>query len=181
MAIHVLQTRYASNIDIEVERLKRRQAEEEQLIRGNELKVSQLEDEGKNWEKEWLSNNNKVVPSDITIITCLLSCCFQELEKNLELAEVNAENNVLRNRIERFRVLTQALLSEDTMAMYKAYVIGAPELDIQSDDISSAVLDDLIERRERRLKEVLKRLDSAKAEVHAKRDILNVRKVLVSV
>ncbi|CAD5235067.1 unnamed protein product [Bursaphelenchus xylophilus] len=145
---------HATNVDIEVEKLKRRQAEEEQFIQSNDIKIKHLEEEGKRWEKEWLSHNNK------------------QIEMNLDLAEINAENNVLRNRIERFRALTQALISEDSLAMYKAYVIGAPEMDIDPQDITTDALDNLIQNRDAKLKEVTKKLESVKEEVHRKRELL---------
>ncbi|CAD5228592.1 unnamed protein product [Bursaphelenchus okinawaensis] len=145
---------HATNVDIEVEKLKRRQAEEEQFIASNNLKIKDLEEEGRRWEKEWLVQNNKYT------------------EINLQLAEVNSENNVLRNRIERYKALTQALLSEDSIAMYKAYIIGAPELDIDPDDLTTDALDKLIQNRDEKLKEVTEKLEKVKAEVQRKREIL---------
>jgi uncharacterized protein YhaN len=76
-----------------VERLRRRLNEEEEQIKLYGRKLEKVEEEGQFLSRGYISTHNKL------------------LEKQLKLAEINAENNVLHNRIERFRVLSQSLMS----------------------------------------------------------------------
>jgi septal ring factor EnvC (AmiA/AmiB activator) len=73
--------------------LKRKLKEEEDQIQLFDRKIEKVEEEGRFLERGYISTHNKL------------------LEKQLKLAEINAENNVLHNRIERFRVLSQSLMS----------------------------------------------------------------------
>jgi chromosome segregation ATPase len=79
--------------EIEVENLRRRLNQAEEQIRSNERRFQKAEEEGRFLERGYINTYNKL------------------MEKHLKLAEINAENNVLHNRIERFRVLSQSLLS----------------------------------------------------------------------
>ncbi|KAI6226437.1 hypothetical protein M3Y99_01294100 [Aphelenchoides fujianensis] len=141
-----------SDEEIETQRLKRRVQEEEQQVQ---------------------FTNNKI------------------LDKQLKLAEINAENNVLRNRIERFKVLSSGLQSGDSLAMYEgrqihssnrlirflqAYIIGAPEVEGTEKIGENDGLESILKKKELKLAEIKLNLAKVKAEVDAKRALLQSEK-----
>ncbi|KAI6191915.1 hypothetical protein M3Y97_00279500 [Aphelenchoides bicaudatus] len=141
--------------EIEVERLKRKLKEEEDQIQLFDRKIEKAEEEGRFLERGYISTHNKL------------------LEKHLKLAEINAENNVLHNRIERFRVLSQSLMSGDALA----YIIGAPEIGAEDEQIAeNEGIEGIIKRKEQKLLQVKLELTKVKQEVAAKRSILQSSK-----
>ncbi|KAI6232211.1 hypothetical protein M3Y95_00462600 [Aphelenchoides besseyi] len=151
-----------SDSEIEVQRLKRRAQEEEHQVDSYNRKIGKVEEEGRFLERGYLSTHNKI------------------LDKQLKLADINAENNVLRNRIERFKVLSQGLQSGDSLAMYKAYIIGAPE--IATDDSVDATdgIENILRKKEAKLIEVKLNVEKVKAEVESKRSLLQSKNSAVS-
>lgn len=146
-----------SETEIEVEHLKRRLKEDEDQLQLYNRKIEKIEEEGRLLERGYISTHNKL------------------LQKQLKLAEINAENNVLHNRIERLRALSQSLMSGDSISMYRAYIVGLPDIGaINEDGAENEGIEGIIRKKEQRLMKIQTELDKVKEEVTAKRRILEV-------